>query len=281
VVPRSVGWTSATLAALALAIVSQGCGVTSTPLVLATTTSVGNSGLLEVLTPAARHDLSVDVRAHLVGSGLSLRMLEEGLADVVISHAPEVETTFLARHADWSYRKLMFNDFVIVGPAQDPARVSQSHTAADAMQAIARSRARFASRADSSGTFEREQRLWADAGVRPEPRAVIGTAQGMAATLRVASSTGAYTLTDRATFAQLQPALQLKLLFENDPVLLNTYAVVVPASGAANRSARAFAVWLASGRGRELIANFRIRGAPAFRVWPEARVGTRPTDLPR
>lgn len=263
--------------------VAPGCGVRAQPLVLATTTSVGNSGLLDVLTPALRHDLSIDLRPHLVGSGLSLRMLENGDADVALSHAPEREAATLARHPRWKYRKLMFNEFVIVGPPQDPAHVRDATSAAEAMRSIAAGSVRFASRGDSSGTYEREQRLWQDAGARPVAGNLITTGQGMAATLRAASAIRAYALTDRATFSQLEPVVESKLLFEGDPVLLNTYAVIVPtdrAESASLRAATRLTVWLTEGRGRELIAGFLVRGRPAFTVWPANRPGSTPSDLP-
>lgn len=260
------------------------CSIRAQSLVLATTTSVGNSGLLDVLTPALRHDLSIDLRAHLVGSGLSLRMLERGQADISISHAPQLESDMLARHPRWHYRKLMFNDFIIVGPAADPAHVRAAATAAEGMRRIAVGPARFVSRGDRSGTQEREESLWRAAGAHPSGAALLTTGQGMAATLRAANEMNAYTLTDRATFAQLEPVLALKMLLQNDPVLLNTYAVIVPDEGhdaSARRAARAFATWLATGRGRELIAGFRVRGTPAFHVWPLDRPGSRPEDQPR
>lgn len=265
-------------------LLAPACSIGTQPLVLATTTSVGNSGLLDSLTPQLRHDLSIDLRAHLVGSGLSLRMLEEGQADVAISHAPQLEAAALAKHPGWTYQKLMYNDFIIVGPAADPAHVREAGSPAEAMRRIATSGARFASRGDQSGTHERERSLWQAAGVAPSADNLINTAQGMAATLRAANAMHAYTLADRATFAQLEPVVALKLLLQNDPVLLNTYAVMVPDRApdpAAHRAAQSFATWLASGHGRELVASFRIRGAPAFYVWPAGRPGSRPEDLPR
>ncbi|MGE5813715.1 MAG: substrate-binding domain-containing protein [Acidobacteriota bacterium] len=269
---------------LVACLLAPACSIGTQPLVLATTTSVGNSGLLDSLTPQLRHDLSIDLRAHLVGSGLSLHMLEEGQADVAISHAPQLEAAALAKHPGWTYQKLMYNDFIIVGPAADPAHVRDAGSAAEAMRRISTSGARFASRGDQSGTHERERLLWQAAGTSPEARNLITTAQGMAATLRAANATSAYTLSDRATFAQLEPVVALKLLLQNDPVLLNTYAVMVPDRAldpAALRAAQSFATWLASGHGRELVTSFRVRGAPAFHVWPAGRPGSRPEDLPR
>lgn len=273
---------AAVVVLLALALAAA-CGFRTQPLVLATTTSVGNSGLLDAMTPEIRHDLSIDLRAHLVGSGLSLRMLENRQADIAISHAPQLEAAMLSRHSGWTYRKLMYNDFVIVGPAGDPARVRHAGSAAEGMRRIAQSGVRFASRGDRSGTEERERALWRAAGVEPATDTLIATGQGMAATLRAANATSAYTLTDRATFVQMKPVIDLELLLEGDAALLNTYAVIIPddrPDDAAHRAAQRFATWLASGRGRELIAGFRVRGARAFHAWPPGRPGNRPEDLP-
>ena len=258
---------------------SAGCDRGEPPLVLATTTSVGNSGLLDVLSPAFEAETGLAVRAHLVGSGQALRMLERGDASLVISHAPRREAEHLARHRDWSYRKIMFNDFVIAGPPADPARVGGARTAADAMARIARGGARFVSRGDSSGTHEREEDLWTAAASRPAPERLIAAGQGMSGTLRVASEMGAYTLCDRATMARLAQAVSLKILFEGDPALINTYAVIV--AGEAPPAARDFAGWLSDGAGRDVIGGYRVRGAAVFTPWPSNRDGSRPFDLPR
>ena len=252
------------------------------PLVLATTTSVGNSGLLDLLVPAVDRELRIRLQSHLVGSGQALRMLERGDADVAISHAPVRERDFLANHPGWLYRKIMFNDFVIIGPANDPAGIRGARDAVEAMARIARSGESFVSRGDGSGTDEREQALWAVADVRPQSSRLIVAGQGMAGTLRIAGKMRAYTLSDRATFNQLSRAIESRLLFEGDPSLLNTYAVVVPdRTNDHGRVAGAFATWLADGNGRALIDGFRVRGAPAFHVWPSGRPRSLPTDLPQ
>jgi len=251
--------------------------------VLATTTSVANSGLLETLLPAFEQETLVQVRVHMVGSGLALRFLEQGQADVAISHAPPTEATFLAANPAWSYRKIMYNDFLVAGPAADPARVGASESIAEAMRRVAASGARFVSRGDESGTHARERELWALAGAAPSPDRVFVTAQGMSATLRVAGELGAYTLTDRATFTAVGETFGLVPLREGDAELLNTYAVLVDPGGpnpAARGPARRFADWLVDGAGRAKIADFRINGRPAFLVWPEDRPRDTPLALP-
>jgi len=262
-----------------------GCAAPDRPpaIVLATTTSVANSGLLESLLPAFERDAHIQVRVHMVGSGLALRFLEQGQADVAISHAPSTEAKILAANPGWSYRKIMYNDFLLAGPAADPALVGESVSIADAMRRLAGAGARFVSRGDESGTHARERELWALAGVTPLPDHLVVTAQGMSATLRVAGELGAYTLTDRATFNAVGEAFGVVPLREGDAALLNTYAVLVDPGGPnlkAREPARRFADWLADGTGRSLIADFRIKGRPAFVVWPESRPRDTPEALP-
>lgn len=249
----------------------------SEPVTLATTTSVGNSGLLEALLPAFRSDTGLEVRAHLVGSGRALAMLAVGQADVVLSHAPDAENAALAQHPGWSYRKLMFNDFVIVGPKNDPAAVAAASDVADAFRRIARSQAVFISRGDGSGTHERETQLWKRAGGAPKQPRLVVAGQGMGTTLRIADQMNAYTLSDRATFAQNASTLSARIVFEGGPQLLNTYAAVHDN----DPHGREFADWLARGRGRDLIAAYRIGNAPAFTVWPSDRPHGRPDDQPK
>jgi tungstate transport system substrate-binding protein len=249
--------------------------------VLATTTSVGNSGLLDALLPAFERGHGPGARAHLAGSGLSLKMLEDGDADVVISHAPATERDVLAAHPTWYYRKVMFNDFVLVGPPSDPAHVMQASDIRNAMQRIAASEARFLSRGDQSGTHEREDALWQSAGVRPPEGRLVVAGAAMGATLRAANETDSYTLSDRATYLRLAPSLRLAIVFEGGAELLNTYSVLVDPQGARAVDARRFADWLTGGEGRQAIENFRVEGRQVFFVWPKDRPADTPSALPR
>lgn len=252
-------------------------------LTIATTTSVGNSGLLDALLSAYREQHGVDVQAHLVGSGRALAMLAAGGADAVVSHAPEAEAAALRLYPGWWYRKIMFNEFVIVGPRADPAGVQDAGTAEAAMRRIAASGERFISRGDESGTHEREQQLWTQAGARPAPDRLVTAGAGMGTTLRVASEAGAYTLTDRATFAQHAGSLHLRILFDNDPQLLNTYAVIVDRNSPRAREALAFGEWIATGEGRAVIRAYRVAGmgVTGFEPWPADRPAALPEDRPR
>ena len=259
-----------------LAIVAlAACGRAEPPIVLATTTSVGNSGLLDRLLP----EYGEVVRPVLVGSGRAIEMLARGTADVVISHAPEREATALGEHPDWWYRKILFNDFLIVGPRDDPAGVREAGNAVDAMGRIATGNATFLSRGDESGTHERERALWGEAGVQPDGERLVVAGAGMGQTLRIASGTGAYTLTDRATFEALRQSVRLEILHEGDERLLNTYAVL--ADPRRVRGER-FARWLAEGDGqralRELVTGDDVRG---FSIWPNGADRDRPDARPR
>jgi len=250
-------------------------------LVLVTTTSVGNSGLLNALLPVYQQNAGVRFGVHLAGSGRALVMLGDGDADVAISHAPEAEAKALAGHPRWWYRKIMYNDFVLVGPAADPSKVRGAASLEDGLRRIAAGDAPFFSRADASGTYEREQVLWQLAGARPAANRLIATGAGMGTTLRVADQQAGYTLTDRATFLQLAPALALRIVSEGDPRLLNTYAVIVNADHPdTSAAAMSFGRWLSDGAGRTTIASYETGGMTAFHLWPLDRPREHAADLP-
>jgi tungstate transport system substrate-binding protein len=249
-----------------LAVVA-GCGSPESPLVLATTTSVANSGLLEPLLGEFHQDHGVTVRTHLVGSGLALRMLSQGDADIAVTHAPETEATYFRDHPDWRHRKIMSNDFVLVGPPDDPARTA-GVAIDEAMRRIAGADVRFISRGDNSGTHERENQLWDLAKMTPPVPRLVTAGAGMGSTLRVASETASYTLTDRATYMQLAADLQLRIMVEGGPLLLNVYSVVMPAAGPRAKDAATFFEWLSRGRGRAVVDAYRIGDVQAFTSWP-------------
>ncbi len=261
--------------------VTAGCGHDGEQtVVLATTTSVADSGLLDVLTVRFREARGIVLRAHLVGSGRALRLLERGDANVVVSHAPDAEAAALERHPEWRYRKIMFNDFVIVGPPSDPAGVKGAATAEVAMQRVAASTARFLSRGDGSGTHERENQLWVHAGAWPSDDRLVVAGAGMGTTLRIASETSTYTLTDRTTYLQHEGTLRLEIVFEGGPLMVNTYGVMLDPRGGRAAAAQAFFDWLTAGAGREVIRGYTIRGRPGFRVWPEGVAADDPRALP-
>ncbi|MDP9362226.1 MAG: substrate-binding domain-containing protein [Acidobacteriota bacterium] len=241
----------------------------SNSFVLATTTSIQGSGVLPLLQIGLERDTGIEIHPLVVGSGQALKLAAQHEADVTITHDPEAERAFVAGGDAALYRQFMWNDFVIVGPAGDPAGVAGATSAADAFARIARARSRFTSRNDQSGTHTKERALWKAAGVVAESNpAYLKMGQPMAHLLRSTSELQAYTLSDRATFEQLAGGLQLRLLFAGDPVLRNVYAIIlVKATGrpeAAN--AQRFVAWLLRGRGRTILERYEIKGRRAFHM---------------
>ena len=249
---------------------------------MATTTSVESSGLLAAILPEYERHAHVRVEVLAVGSGQALNLLARGDAAVGLTHDPQAEASAVAAGTIALYRKIMFNDFIVVGPPEDPAGVSRAADAADAFARIASGGALFVSRGDASGTFSREQDLWTLAQRRPAAGDLIETGQGMGGTLRVAAERGGYTLADRATFEQFRPGLRLARLHEGGPELLNTYAIYVraAATGAEREAATALADWFADAAGRQLVSRFTVDGRAVFHVWPAGAAHGHPADRP-
>lgn len=238
-------------------------------LILATTTSTRDSGLLDELVPRFEAQTGIQVKVIAVGTGAALHMGREGNADVLLVHAPAAEEAFMREGYGLERRAVMHNDFIIVGPANDPAGI-RGVPLAEAMRRIAESQSLFLSRGDDSGTHKKEQALWQMAGVTPGGTWYQASGQGMGATLQIASEKGAYTLTDRGTFLNLRAVLNLEPLVAGDPVLVNPYHVIVvnperhPAVNV--EGARAFADFLTSPEVQAFIGNYgRDRfGEPLF-----------------
>jgi tungstate transport system substrate-binding protein len=229
-------------------------------LILATTTSTQDSGLLDVVIPDFEARTGYQVKPVAVGSGQALKMGEDGNADVLLVHSPAAEEAFMAQGAGVDRRLIMHNDFVIVGPPGDPAHI-KGQAALPAMQAIAAAGAPFVSRGDASGTNALELSLWQQAGIDPKGKPwYIVSGQGMGATLNVTDEKNAYTISDRATYLAFKARLQLQILAEKDRVLLNIYHVirVNPAKQPSvnTAGAQAFADYLVSPEGQTLIAGF-------------------------
>jgi tungstate transport system substrate-binding protein len=218
---------------MAVSMTLTACGGTAAPaapanpeLILATTTSTQDSGLLDVLVPAFEQQSGYKVKVVAVGTGQALKMGEEGNADVLLVHAPSSEKPFMDSGFGTDRRLVMHNDFIIVGPVADPAEIKGS-TPADAFKAIFDAGASFVSRGDNSGTNTKELSIWKNANLDPKGKAwYIESGQGMGATLTITSEKGAYTLTDRATYLANKANLQLDILVEGDPSLLNVYHVI-------------------------------------------------------
>jgi len=196
-------------------------------LILATTTSTQDSGLLDVLVPLFESQSGYTVQTVAVGTGAALKMAEEGNADVLLVHAPASEKALMDAGFGRDRYLVMHNDFVIVGPADDPAGVRDALTVYDAFQLISKSGEIFISRGDDSGTDKKEKSLWAAIEYQPSGQPwYLESGQGMGATLILSSEKNAYTLSDRSTFLANQGNLQLSILFEGDPPLLNVYHVI-------------------------------------------------------
>lgn len=250
---------------------------------VASTTSTENSGLFEYLLPAFKEDSGIEVRVVSVGTGQAIRIARNGDADVLFVHHRPSEEAFVADGYGVRRYPVMHNDFVIVGPASDPAGIKGARDAAGALAAIARSGSPFASRGDDSGTHKKERSLWQAAGLDP---AAAGdawyreTGSGMGATLNTASAMDAYALTDRATWIRFGNKGELVILSEGDPALFNPYGVILVDPGrhphVRAEQGQAFIDWLVSPRGQDLIAAYRIDGEQAF--FPDAATSPDPGD---
>ncbi len=205
------------------------CGQTSSgsgDIILATTTSTQDSGLLDELIPLFEEQSGYNVKIIAVGTGKALKMGQEGNADVLLVHAPDAEQVLVDNGTAVDRRLLMHNDFVIVGPPADPAGARGESDSAAALAQIARQQAVFVSRGDDSGTNKKELALWAETAVSPSGNWYLESGQGMGATLRIASEKSGYTLTDRATYLALRETLDLEILVEGDESLKNIYHIM-------------------------------------------------------
>jgi len=214
------------LAVMALVFLFLACGQ-GNELILATTTSTQDSGLLDTLIPLFEQQTGYHVKTIAVGSGQALRMGEQGEADVLLVHSPEAEEAFMAAGHGVDRRLVMHNDFIIVGPAADPAGISGLKSASEALAKISQAGSLFLSRGDNSGTNALELKLWKVAGVAPSGSWYQETGQGMGQTLVIASDKRGYTLSDRGTFLAQHQKLDLAVLVEGDPGLFNVYHVIV------------------------------------------------------
>jgi tungstate transport system substrate-binding protein len=232
------------------------------PVILSTTTSTQDSGLLDVLVPMFERESGYTVKTIAIGTGQALALAARGEADVVLAHAPELEKKYVSEGKMLNRRLVMYNDFVIIGPANDPAGIKGVTSAAQAMKAIAQTGARFVSRGDNSGTHILEKSLWKSAGVGPSGPWYIEAGQGMGATLGVADDRNAYTLTDRGTYLAYQKRLRLPILLQGDRPLLNIYSVmeVNPANGPRVNVAggKAFADFMVAPETQRVIKSFGI-----------------------
>jgi tungstate transport system substrate-binding protein len=252
-------------------------GFAGQTLTLATTTSTDNSGLLAAILPDFEEQTGATVEVIAVGTGQALKLGEDGNADVLLVHARAREDAFMGAGHGVRRDDVMYNDFVILGPADDPAGVTGSESAAEALQRIAGAEAIFVSRGDDSGTHTKEKALWASAEVEPTGDWYQAAGQGMGAVLTMADEQQGYTLSDRATYlARTLEGIDLVIVAEGDPVLFNPYGVIAvdPDKNEEINAylASAYLDWLISMPTQELISEFGMEefGAPLFTPDSEA-----------
>jgi tungstate transport system substrate-binding protein len=237
--------------------------------IVSTTTSTQDSGLLDVLVPMFEKATGYSVKTISVGTGQALALAARGEADVTLAHAPALEKKYVEEGKMANRRLVMYNDFIVIGPAEDPARV-KGLPAAEALKRIAAAEARFVSRGDKSGTHALELALWKQAGIEPKGSWYIESGHGMGQTLLVANERKAYALTDRGTYLAFQKLVDLPILVEKDRALLNIYSVmeVHPANGPRVNAAagKAFADFMVSPEVQAVIKTFGVEkfGQPLF-----------------
>ncbi len=244
-------------------------------IILATTTSTQDSGLLDVLLPVFEKKTGYFVKTIAVGSGQAMAMGQKGEADVLLVHSPDAEKKFIAESYGINRRLVMHNDFIIVGPKTDPAKIKGSKSSVEAFRKIATANSVFMSRGDNSGTHAKEKSIWKAAGINPDGQKWCQqTGLGMGQTLSVAAEKKTYTLADRGTYLALKKNIGLDILAEGDTVLLNIYHVIEvnPAKWPRVNSAgaKAFADFMVSKQTQGIIKKFGVEkyGSPLF--FPDA-----------
>lgn len=260
---------------LIIGFILTGCGRSRIPnrstLILATTTSLKDTGLLDELLPVFERKYRVTVKPIAVGSGEALRMGQGGNADILLVHAPDEEKKFIREGYGILRTTIMHNDFIIVGPLTDPAKIRETKSAAQAFKKISLSKEFFVSRGDNSGTHQKELELWREARVKPKSQSYLQTGRGMAEALRIADEREGYILTDRATYLTLKSRLNLAVLVAGDEALINPYSLIVVNPRRFPQvnleGGRKFRQFLLSGEAKKIISNFGKKkyGQPLFK----------------
>lgn len=247
-------------------------GLAESWLKMSTTTSTENSGLLSVLVPAFEKASGCKVNVIAVGTGKALKLGENGDVDIVFVHARAAEDKFVAAGHGVDRRDVMHNDFVIVGPKDDPGGLKQAKDAVDAFKRLTQGKAPFVSRGDDSGTNKKEKQLWKAAGIAPSGKWYLEAGQGMGAVLQMADDKKGYTLTDRGTYIAYEGKTNLIIVFHGDKALFNPYGIIAvnpkkyPSANYA--CSKKFIDWVIGPEGQKIIGSFKKNGKQLF--FPDA-----------
>ena len=235
---------------------------------MATTTSTDNSGLLEVIIPPFEKMYNVALDIIAVGTGKAIKLGEKGDVDLILVHAPDAEKKFVKEGYGINRRSVMHNDFVILGPANDPAKIKDEKNANKAFKKISQSKSLFISRGDDSGTHKKEKSIWKKTGVMPQGKWYLEAGQGMGTVLQMAHEKMAYTLSDRGTYLAYKTKIDLVIISEGDPDLYNPYGVIAvnPVKHPHVKYIKAMALigWLTSPECQQMIAQFKKGGQILF-----------------
>lgn len=236
-------------------------------IMLATTTSTDNSGLLDYLLPVFEKQHNIHIKVVATGTGRALKLARQGDVDVVIVHAPEKERQFVSNGFGVERKSLMYNHFLIVGPKNDPANIKYADSTLEAFNKIKHKQSIFISRADNSGTYFKELNIWQE---KPSGSWYKEVGQGMGKTLQIANELSAYTLVDQATWLKLKNKLQLTELYSGNQTLFNPYSVILvnpkKYTDTHYQQAKIFASWINSNNTKNMISNYKINGQQLFFV---------------
>ncbi|MBE3092606.1 MAG: substrate-binding domain-containing protein [Chloroflexi bacterium] len=234
---------------------------------LATTTSTENSGLLDKLLPPFEEKFNIKVDVIAVGTGAAIKLGVNGDVDIILTHDPDAEDKFVQDGYGVNRRDVMYNDFIVLGPSNDPAKIKGMKNVVSAFSNIAYQQAFFVSRGDASGTDVKEKIIWQIAGIKPE-KWYMEAGQGMGATLQIANEKQAYVLCDRGTFLAYKDKIELDVLYERDPLLFSPYRIIAvnPAlySHVKYMEAMQLIAWVTSVEGQKIIGEYKIGGGMLF-----------------
>jgi len=235
---------------------------------LATTTSTENSGLLNILLPPFEELFNIKVDVIAVGTGAAIKLGKNGDVDIILTHDPDAEDKFVQDEYGVNRRDVMYNDFIVLGPSNDPAKIKEEKSVVSAFTKIANQKAFFISRGDDSGTDQKEKSLWQIANITPDGAWYIEAGQGMGATLQIANEKQAYVLCDRGTFIAYKNKIELVILSEGDLLLFNPYGVIAVNpdrySHVKYMEAMQLIAWVTSIEGQKIIREYKIEGEVLF-----------------